>query len=127
VDTAGLLLRVLVFDIQDWDGAEDLFLLAKPSRPRRQRVWADSAYGRNELPEWTLEADGWQVEVVSKPPEQRGCVPLPRRWVGERTLAGIGRNRRRSKDSAELAETTEAWVYAAMPRLMLRRLVSEAA
>jgi putative transposase len=129
VDTEGLLLRVVCLpaDIQDWDGAEDLFLVAKPVSPRLERVWADSAYGRNGLPEWVAKACGWTLEVVSRPAGARGFVVVPRRWTVERTLAWIGRNRRLSKDYEELAETTEAWVYAAMVRLMLRRLAPQAA
>ena len=129
MDTEGLLLRVLCLpaDIQDWDGAEDLFLLARGVSPRLELVWADGAYGRNELDAWTQEACGWRLQVVSKPPEQRGFVPLPRRWAVERTFAWLGRSRRLSKDYEELAETTEAWVYAAMIHLMLRRLAPFAA
>jgi putative transposase len=40
----------------------------------------------------------------------------------ERTLAWIMRNRRMSRDYEFLAETTEALIYVAMIRLMLRRL-----
>jgi putative transposase len=40
----------------------------------------------------------------------------------ERTIAWIMRNRRMSRDYEFLAETTEALVYVAMIRLMLRRL-----
>jgi putative transposase len=129
VDTEGLLLGVvaLAADIQDWDAAEDLFLVAKPISPRLELVWADSAYGRNELPEWTQQACGWRLEIVSKLPGQRGFVVVPRRWAVERTFAWLCRNRRLSKDYEELAATTEAWVYAAMVRLMLRRLTPQAA
>ncbi len=42
----------------------------------------------------------------------------------ERSFAGLGRNRRLSKDYERLCETTEAWIYLAMARLMLRRLVA---
>ena len=117
----------LAADIQDWDGAEDLFLVAKPVCPRLQLVWADSAYGRNGLPEWTQQTCGRRLEVVSRPHDARGFVVVPRRWAVERTIAWICRNRRLSKDYEELAETTEAWVYAAMVRLMLRRLAPQAA
>ncbi len=129
MDTEGLLIRVVALpaDIQDWDGAEDLFLVSRPICPRLELVWADSAYGRNALPEWTREACGWRLEVVSRPPHARGFVVVPRRWAVERTLAWIGRNRRLAKDYEELAETTEAWAHAAMIRLMLRRLAPEAA
>jgi putative transposase len=114
-------------DIQDWDGAEDLLLVSHPICPRLELVWADSAYGRNGLPEWTAAACGWRLEIVSRPPQAHGFVVVPRRWAVERTLAWLLRNRRLSKDYEELAETTEAWVYAAMVRLMLRRLAQTAA
>jgi putative transposase len=48
---------------------------------------------------------------------------LPRRWVVERTFAWLGRCRRLSKDYERLPETEEAFVRAAMVRLMLARLV----
>jgi Transposase DDE domain len=47
---------------------------------------------------------------------------LPRRWVIERTIAWIMRNRRMSRDYEFLSETTEALIYVAMIRVMLRRL-----
>ena len=45
----------------------------------------------------------------------------------ERTIAWILRNRRMSRDYEFLAQTTEALVYVAMIRLMVRRLAKEAA
>ena len=53
-----------------------------------------------------------------------GFTVLPRRWVIERTIAWIMRNRRMSRDYEFLAQTTEALVYVAMIRLMLRRLAN---
>ena len=47
---------------------------------------------------------------------------LPRRWVVERTFAWLGQNRRMSKDYERLPQTGEAFIYAAMSRLMARRL-----
>ena len=47
---------------------------------------------------------------------------LPRRWVVERTLAWIGRNRRLSKDYEFKPATSEAWIYLSMLRVMLKRL-----
>jgi putative transposase len=40
----------------------------------------------------------------------------------ERTLGWLNRSRRLSKDYERLTSTSEAWVYAAMTRLMVRRL-----
>ena len=52
----------------------------------------------------------------------KGFHVLPRRWVVERTFSWIGHNRRMSKDYERLNETSEAFIYAAMSRLMVRRL-----
>jgi putative transposase len=53
---------------------------------------------------------------------QRLLKVLPRRWVLERTFAWISHNRRMSKDYERLCVTGEAFVYAAMTRLIVRRL-----
>jgi len=47
---------------------------------------------------------------------------LPRRCVVERTFSWIYQNRRMSKDYDKLCASGEAFVYAAMSRLMMRRL-----
>jgi hypothetical protein len=57
-------------------------------------VFADSAYARQGVAEATRIA----VEIVRKLPDQVGFAVLPRRWVVERFLAWIGRNRRLGKD-----------------------------
>jgi putative transposase len=54
------------------------------------------------------------------PPE--GFVVLPRRWVVERSFAWICHNRRMSKEYERRCASGEAFVYAVMSRLMLRRL-----
>ena len=52
----------------------------------------------------------------------KGFVVLPRRWVVERTIAWIEQQRRMSKDYERSCASGEALVYAAMIRLMTRRL-----
>jgi putative transposase len=47
---------------------------------------------------------------------------LPRRWVVERTFAWLVMYRRLSKDYEELPATSEALIYLAMSRLMVKRL-----
>jgi putative transposase len=51
-----------------------------------------------------------------------GFQVLPRRWVVERTFSWIDQNRRMSKDYERLTESSEAFIYVAMSRLMVRRL-----
>jgi len=52
-----------------------------------------------------------------------GFQVLARRWVVERSFAWIDHNRRMSKDYERLSASSEAFVYAAMIRLMVRRLI----
>jgi putative transposase len=47
---------------------------------------------------------------------------LPCRWVVERTFSWIDHNRRMSKDYERLPESSEAFIYVAMSRLMVRQL-----
>jgi len=72
---------------------------------------------------WARECskEGAKVDWRKLLPPQ-GFVVLPRRWVVERTFSWIDQNRRMSKDYERLATTSEAFIYVAMSRLMVRRL-----
>ncbi len=109
-----------------------------------QLLWLDAGYnGRDKGKDWVEQTAGWRVETVKAvhrakrywvtydlPPEQIDWsmyLPapswhvMPRRWV-ERTLAWFSHQRRLSKDDERLCATSEAWIYLALSRLMLRRL-----
>ena len=51
-----------------------------------------------------------------------GFEVLPRRWVVERTLAWLNRNRRLAKDFEASIESAKAWVYVASVQLIVRRI-----
>lgn len=140
VDTEGLVIGAVVHEasIADRDGAKLLLEKVGSRLPRMEKVWADRGYN-GKIGEWIKERLGWALEIV-KPPRRwvrvpageeppaypAGFIVLPRRWVVERTIAWIMRNRRMSRDYEFLAETTEVLVYVAMIRLMLRRLAKAA-
>ena len=90
-------------------------LVERPRKPTPEEMlmrWAR---------EWTKEsvAVDWQKLLPPK-----GFLVLPRRWVVERaTITSIEQNRRMSKDYERLCASGEALVYAAMIRLMPRRLI----
>ena len=83
---------------------------------------------RKAAPEEVLKswAEQWRQEGVEVDWEKllpaKGFQVLPRRWVVERTFSWIDHNRRMSKDYERLPETSEAFIYVAMSRLMARRL-----
>jgi putative transposase len=148
VDTEGLVLAVCVHpaNIMDRDGVKLLLADPVPAQfPRLSHVWLDAGYnGRGKGKDWVEQTLGWTAEIVKHRPRYKkvwifGDIPddqidwsryypppgfrvLPRRWVVERTFAWQGQNRRLSKDYELLCSTSEALIYVAMIRLMLRRL-----
>src|SRR5918995_6802262 len=153
VDTEGLVLKAKVHsaEVPDEDSIRLLFDPTRNRLGRLSHLWVDACYqGRGRR--WAEEVLGFSVEVVRKPPKPvlaekvakawaaewakegkevdwqrlmptKGFRVLPRRWVVERTFAWISHNRRMAKDYERLCTTGESFVYAAMTRLMVRRLV----
>ena len=63
-----------------------------------------------------------KVEVVKRSDKDRGFVLQARRWIVERTLAWLSRERRLARDYERKEASSEAFVYLGMIRLMLGRL-----
>ena len=63
------------------------------------------------------------MEFVLKLAGQVGFQVLPKRWVVERTFAWLTRQRRLARDYERRTASSEAFIYIAMLRLGLRRLV----
>ncbi len=138
--------------IQDREGIKVVLVdLAPEHLPRLCHLWMDAGYtGEGKGADWVQRVLGWTTQIVRHPPKlapeevmrrwvrewakesmpidpeklsgPRRFGDLPRRWVVERTFSWLGQNRRMSKDYERLAETSEAFVYVAMTRLMVRRL-----
>lgn len=123
VDTMGLLMRVFVHraDLQDREGAKLLLARIKDQFPRLQLIWADGGYA-GQLVEFVKTQFNWVLQIVKRSDDVAGFYILPRRWVVERTLAWLSRNRRLSKDYERLPQSSEAYCYLAMSHLMLKRL-----
>jgi len=77
------------------------------------------------LIEWVRQKLGWELSIVEKAQGQKGFVLLPRRWVVERTFSWLNRCRRLTKDFERLPQTSEAFIYVAMIRLMVTKLAHD--
>lgn len=86
-----------------------------------RKIWADAAYRGQELAAWCQAEGGWDLEVVERTPGAHGFSVVPRRWVVERTLSWISRNRKMSKDYERKVQTGETLIQVAMVRLLLTR------
>jgi putative transposase len=145
--------KIMSAKVMDYEGIKTLLHRAQERFPRLSHLWLDAGYrGEDKGKDWVEKTLGWSVDLVERPrkpaPEEvlrawarewakegvavdwqklmppKGFQVLPRRWVVERTFSWIDQNRRMSKDYERLlCASGEAFVYAAMIRLMMRRLV----
>ncbi len=111
--------------VQDRDGARLVFAKLREHFCWLKKVWADAAYAGPKLAHWVQGLFSWMLEIVTRSQEQVGFQVQPKRWIVERTFGWLNRSRRLSKDYERLPETEEAWIYAALTRLMLRRLARQ--
>jgi len=137
--------------VMDYEGIKALLRRADTQFPRLRHLWLEGGYrGEDKGKDWVEKTLGWSAELVEHPRQPApkevlmtwakewakegvavdwqkllpppGFRVLPRRWVVERTFSWIDHNRRMSKDYERLCASGEAFVYAAMIRLMTRRL-----
>jgi transposase len=90
--------------------------------PWLRHVFADSAYTGDKLKGALEDLGNWTIEIVKRSDLAKGFVLLPRRWVVERTLAWLNRNRRLAKDFEATTESSVTWLFIASVKLMSRRL-----
>jgi transposase len=60
--------------------------------------------------------------VLLKPAESKSFVVIRKRWIEEQTFSWLVANRRLGRDNERLPKTGEAFIYAAICKLMLARL-----
>lgn len=127
VDSLGLLLAVVVTaaNVDDAAGGQQVLGKITPAAfPRLHLILGDQKFHNHEFYAF-LEAHGegrWRLEVTGKPKGVREFVPLPVRWVVERTNAWVGRYRRNSKDYERRTDSSESMVLLSQTNLMLQRL-----
>lgn len=126
VDTLGLLLVVVVTAASVSENAGARLVLARlgGTGKKLRRIWVDGGY-RGTLLDWAWDRFHLILERMLRPAGQKGFVVQARRWVVERTFAWLTRCRRLTVDYEGRTESSEAWIYLAMIRLMIRRLAHD--
>jgi putative transposase len=124
-DILGLLLVVVVTsaDVQDANSAELIGTRVRGKLPRMQKIIGDQGY-KEQFITWFLTNKKWIVEIVRRNPAVKGFEVLPKRWIVERTFAWMNLYRRLSKDYEYHTTSSEAMIYLASIRLMLKRCVN---
>jgi putative transposase len=127
VDSLGLLIavRVVAANVAEREGAKHLLKQVHQERhrvPHLTRIWVDGGFSGAHFMHWVMDTCRWIIEVVLRPEGAQGFVLLPKRWTVERTFGWLHWCRRLNVDYERLPASSEAFIYIAMIRLMLRRL-----
>ena len=123
-DTIGLLVGAIVHpaDVQDRDGAPLLLASIRHRLPWLRHIFADAGYAGEKLETALSKLGTWTLEIVRRADAAIGFVLLPRRWVVERTIAWLNRNRRLAKDFEATIESALAWLVITSVKLLSRRI-----
>jgi transposase len=123
-DTNGLLVAAIVHaaNVQDRDGAPDLIHSMRTTFPWLRHVFADGGYAGPKLEAALSKLGKWTLAIIKRSDVAKGFELLPRRWVVERTIAWLNRNRRLAKDFEATIESATAWIMIASVKLLSRRV-----
>ena len=126
-DALGLLMAVAVTSAAVDDAAAAPQMLGGLNYhdfPRLSVVWGDSKYHNHALARWKARHSSlrWNLEVVRRPPDAKGFLPLPKRWLAERSIAWLNRSRRLSKDYERRTTSSETMIRLSAISHFLNRL-----
>lgn len=125
VDTVGNLLAIVVnaANTDDRVGSKEAFAKLKDKTiSSLQKIWADGGYNGQPFLTWVHDVLQASLEITYRPPNSKGFVVVPVRWIVERTLAWLTRYRRLSKDYEQCTKSSEGTIYAASIATMLKRV-----
>jgi len=144
-DTLGLLITVIVqvASIQDRAGADEVVAAGLAKMPGIRTVYTDEGYSGQCKLRIERAHPGVSVKVVRHPANRsvgvrvqaqqplplavfapKTFVPMPKRWVIERTNAWNDRPRRLAKDHDRTLQSSTAWIWFAEGRRLLHRIAS---
>ena len=114
-------IEVLPASVQDRDCALHLIRATRRSFPFITHIFADRGYASRKL-DAALARQNVTIEIVKRTDQDGGFKVVRRRWVVERTLSWLRRNRRLMAHYEALAIIAEGFAKLAMITVMLKRL-----
>lgn len=108
-------------NIQDRDCAANLIRKTRCLFPWITKIFADGGYAGANL-KAALAGQPVELEIVKRTDKEGGFKVVRRRWVIERTLSWLRRNRRLMAHYEAFAIIAEAFAKLAMITVMLKRL-----
>ncbi len=101
---------------------DSLLAAVRYAFPWLRHVFADAGYAGDKLQAALKRLGKWTIEIVKRVQATPGFHLIKRRWVVERTIAWLNRNRRLAKDFEASIESALAWLMIASVKLVTRRL-----
>ena len=111
------------FGFEAGDGGVALLTALADRFPLLAKLFADGAYQGPQFRQGVAKVrPQLATEIITRREQAKGFVALPKRWIVERTLAWLNRNRRLAKDFENRTRYALAFVHLASIRLMSRKL-----
>lgn len=125
VDTLGLILGVSVTAANVADGKAGCLLLNRCSEKfgGLKKILVDGVYGGTFM-DFAIKTFDVEVEISSRPPTDKGFVPIKKRWVNERTFGWLNFFRRLDKDHEKSTKCSEAMILIANIQILFGRFDS---
>jgi hypothetical protein len=79
---------------------------------------ADGGYAGQQFKKALASIGCWTIEIVKRSDATKAFKLLPRRWVVERTVAWLNRNRRLAKDFEATIASAKTWLMIASVKLL---------
>ncbi len=125
VDTLGLLMSVRVHpaNVHDSVGAEEVFESMRYKFPGLKRILADGGYRGETVRNTVMRLLHCDLDVVLRSDKRTDrFVPMPKRWIVERTFSWLENFRRLTIDYEYRADTHEAMMHIAAIKLFLNKI-----
>ena len=122
VDTNGLphAINVTTADINDRDGALEMFKRYAPNLSRVEKVLGDGGFTGEYFADAVEKLIGAKVEIAKRS-ELHEFIVIPKRWVVERTNAWLDKFRRLWKNCERKLHTTHQMCCLAFIYLLAKR------